>query len=92
MGPVVPTERLRLWRAAKSDKAKNRGQRLGILRQQDPANVQSQNFGVRGRLDWQIEFSTFVTVPGQTTRVIYCPSAQQLHELCWNEDYGRGES
>lgn len=45
--------------------------------------------GARGG-DWRLENALFVSSKAQGTRILHCPSAQELHKKTWNEDFGRG--
>lgn len=46
--------------------------------------------GPGGHRAWRMEQSLFVSDKAQGTRVVHCPTPQELHKQVWNEEYGRG--
>jgi hypothetical protein len=96
VAPVNPTERLKKWREDHPDR-----ERATVLSSQSP-QIPSSNSetrlttpdyrigtGARGG-DWRLENALFVSSRAQGTRVLHCPSPQELHKKTWNEDFGRG--
>jgi hypothetical protein len=96
VAPVNPTERLKKWREDHPDR--ERATPSSSQSSQTPSsNSEIQPItpdygigtGARGG-DWRLENALFVSSKAQGTRVLHCPSAQELHKKTWNEDFGRG--
>ena len=96
MAPVNPTERLKKWREDHPER-----ERITLSSSQSSQTPSSSSeiqpmtpdYGIgtgARRGDWRLENALFVSSKAQGTRILHCPSAQELHKKTWNEDFGRG--
>ncbi|KAI9744919.1 MAG: hypothetical protein M1818_001845 [Claussenomyces sp. TS43310] len=83
VAPVIPTSRLREWRSH-SCSTSNIFDSTADITGKAP---KSPGFGLR--TEWQINHSTFVSVPGRNTTVLQCPSAQELNALYFKGECGQ---
>lgn len=96
MAPVNPTERLKKWREDHPDRdsaAMSSSSSLQTLSSSTEIQTLTPDFGigtgVRGG-DWRLENAIFVSSKAKGTRVLHCPSPQELHKKTWNDEFGRG--
>ena len=56
------------------------------------ANYLGPSFGrrPRGHGGWRVDMALFVSNKAEGTRVLHCPTPQELHKKTWDEDFGRG--
>lgn len=85
VAPVIPTSRLRAWRYQSDGSKCQQSQQPIATDIRDTLKLPS--FGVR--TEWQIDHSTFISIPGKGTSVLHCPSAQEVNTLYFRGDCGQ---
>lgn len=78
---VIPTERLRQWRARHPVPA--------LWSDGLPARNDLRSSSIAHQADWKIDSSVWVSIGGKPAIVWWQPTARQFHYRIWDVEYGR---